>query len=156
MRVYALMSVTISVLLAASASAQQTGDPVPLQGVSEDLWSVLFKLAVAVVVIVALIYVTMLLLRKLSLGRAGIMGSKGSLEIIERSYFAPKKSVCLMRVGTKVFVVGVSDAGINMLADVSDQEFEVLAKRKQKQKTLGFKAHLQQAMTHLSTLVSKH
>lgn len=138
-----------------SASAQHGGEAIPVPSVSEDLLPIMLKLAVAVIVIVALIYLTMLFIRKFSLGRAGILGGKGSLEIIERSYFAPKKFVCLMRVGTKVFLVGVSESNINLVADVSDQEFPVLSKRKSKEKTPGFKSYLQQAKTHFSTLVSK-
>jgi len=141
----------------ASASAQQGGDPepIPVPGVSENLWPVMLKLLVAVIVIVALIYLTMLFMRKFSLGRAGILGGKGSLEIMERSYFAPKKFVCLIRVGKKVLLVGVSDNNVNLVADVSDQEFPALAKGKSKQKTPGFKAYLQQARAHLSTMLSK-
>lgn len=137
------------------AFAQESGEPVAIPNVSDDLWPVMIKLAVAVVVIVAMIYVTMLLLRKISLGRGGLMGTKSSLELLERSYFAPKKFVCLMRVGKKVLLIGVSDNAINLVADVSDQTFPALEKRKAKEKITGFKEHFQHARSHFTTLISK-
>ena len=142
-------------ILGRSAFAQQAINPVPIPNVSDELWPVMMKLAVAVLVIVAMIYITMLLARKLSLGRAGVMGGRGSLEMLERSYFAPRKFVCLMRVGKRVLLLGVSDNAINLVADVSDQEFSVLEKRKSKEKTPGFKNYLRQAKSHFSTLMSK-
>lgn len=150
-----IMCTTVLAMLGQSAHAQQETDPVPIPNVSDDLWPIMVKLAVAVFVIVGLIYVTMLLVRKFSLGRAGIMGGKASLEMLERSYFAPKKFVCLMRVGKRVLLLGVSDNAINLVADVSDQEFPVLQKRKSKEKPPGFKDYLQQAKSHFTTLVSK-
>ena len=127
---------------------------------SEGLLPALLKLGVAIIVVVGLIYVFMLVLKKLSLGRTGLMGGKGNLQVIERSYFAQKKFVCLMRVGEKVLLLGVSDNNINLVADVSDQDFAAMEKAKQdakqlKGKGMPFRSYLQQAKTHLSTLTSK-
>lgn len=143
------------ILLGPAALAQQGGKPVPLPGVTDDLLPTIIKLVVAVTVIIALIYLSMLLLRKLTMGRTGIMGGTRAIEMLERSHFAPKKFICLMRVGQKVFLLGVTENNINLVADVSDQEFPAPAKNKAKEKVPAFKTYLKQARTHLSTLVSK-
>lgn len=143
------------ILFGSAAFAQESEQDVPLPGVTDGLFPVLMKLGLALLVIVVLIYVAMLVLRKFSLGRAGIMGGKGSLEVLERSYFAPKKFVCLLRVEKKVLLVGVSENNINLVADVSDQDFAALEKKQEKTKYSSFTEYFKQARTQLSTFVSK-
>lgn len=143
-------------LLSTVAYGQEGGtEPEAIPSMSESLWPALMKLGVAVLVIVVLIYVSMVVLRKFTLGKSGIMGGKGALEVLERSYFAPKKFVCLMRVGEKVLLLGVSDTNINLVADVSDQEFSAPTKKGAREKGSSFKTYLQQARSHLSTLTAK-
>lgn len=147
---------SIAVLtLCSVAFGQEGAQPEPLPNMSEGLWPALMKLAVAVLVIVVLIYVSMVVLRKFTLGKSGILGGKGSLEVLERSYFAPKKFVCLMRVGEKVLLLGVSENNVNLVADVSDQAFSAPAKKGAREKGSSFKSYLQQARSHLSTLTAK-
>lgn len=150
------LALTICALVFCSpVIAQQGEEQLPVPAVSEDLWPVMMKLALAVLVVVVLIYITMLLLRKVSLGRAGILGGKGSLEVLERSYFAPKKMVCLLRVGEKVLLVGVSDYSVNLVADVSDQDLTTNESKGSKKAGVGFSSYLERAKSHLSTIVSK-
>jgi flagellar biogenesis protein FliO len=151
-----ILSLTIfASVLCSPVFAQQGEEQLPVPAVSEDLWPVMMKLALAVLVVVVLIYITMLLLRKVSLGRAGILGGKGSLEVLERSYFAPKKMVCLLRVGEKVLLVGVSDNSVNLVADVSDQDLTTNDPKASKKTGAGFGSYLERAKSHLSTIVSK-
>lgn len=113
------------------------------------------KMIVAVAAIVILIYVFAILAKRFSLGRSGKFGGAGSLHIIERSYFSPKKFICLARVGEKVLLLGVSESSINLVADVSDQDFSIEDKKKEKNQRTSFKTYFQQAKSGLSTLVSK-
>ncbi len=112
------------------------------------------KMIVAVGAIVILIYVFAILAKRFSLGKSRKFGG-GSLHIVERSYFSPKKFICLARVGEKVLLLGVSESNINLVADVSDQDFSFEDKKKEKNQRTSFKAHLRQAKSGLSTLVSK-
>lgn len=145
----------IAIAMSSTVFGQDGSEPVPLPDVADGLWPAMMKLAIAVVVIVALIYVTMVVLRKFTLGKSGILGGKGSLEILERSYFAPKKFVCLMRVGEKVLLLGVSENNVNLVSDVSDQKFSAPVKKGATEKGTSFRTYLQQARSHLSTLTSK-
>ncbi len=152
-----MLKTVVAIILAGCPTllAQTGGDVLPLPNVTQDLLPTLAKLGVLLIVIVVLIYVTMIVLRKFSLGRSGFTGGKGSLEVLERNYFAPKKFVCLLRVEKKVLLVGVAENNINLIADVSDQDFESLDASKKKSAAKSFGSYLKNARTQLSALVSK-
>ena len=150
-----VIAAAVGMLDLATAYAQEKIDPSEPPAVSDQMWPMMIKLAVAVVVVVALIYVTTLLLKKLSFGRSGFAGNEGALEVLERSYFAPKKFVCLLRVQQKVLLVGVSENGINLVADVSDQHFPPSRKQAKGSKAASFKSILETAKSQLSTVFSK-
>jgi flagellar biogenesis protein FliO len=154
-QVLSIGAVIAAIPVAGPLLAQDSTKAVGVPSVSDGLWPAMLKLALAVVVIIGLIYVSMILLRKLSLQRSGVFGSRGSLELLERSYFSPKKFVCLMRVGKKMLLVGVSENGINLVADVSDQEFPAHAPDAKKGSGASFKNYFQQAKAHLSSIASK-
>jgi len=155
MRIFPTVFAAAAIAMTSSVFGQEGVEPVPLPDVSDGLWPAMMKLAIAVIVIVALIYVSMIVMRKFTLGKSGILGGKGSLEVLERSYFAPKKFVCLMRVGEKVLLLGVSESNVNLVADVSDQNFSPPDKKGTREKGSPFRTYLQQARSHLSTLTSK-
>lgn len=155
MRMFPTLFAAAATAMTSPVFGQEGVEPVPLPDVSDGLWPAMMKLAVAVIVIVALIYVSMIVMRKFTLGKSGILGGKGSLEVLERSYFAPKKFVCLMRVGEKVLLLGVSESNVNLVADVSDQNFSAPVKNGAREKGSPFRTYLQQARSHLSTLTSK-
>ena len=88
----------------------------------ESLAGPLFKLLLALVVVVGGIYGFLIVLRRM-------MGSKFSanrgnrlLETIETTYIAQKKSVSLIRYGDKAVLVGVADNSISVLAELSKDE----------------------------------
>lgn len=84
----------------------------------------LFKLGLALLLIVGLIYVSILMLKKLSYGKMGKQGLSGTIEIVDRHHLSPKKQLCLVKIENKHFLVGVTDQAVNLVADVSDQEFK--------------------------------
>ncbi len=152
---YHLLTIICAVLAPVSiVFGQDKNEPVAVPQISDELWPSMIKMVVAVAAIVILIYAFALLAKRFSLSRSGRFGG-GSLQILERSYFSPKKFICLARVGKKVLLLGVSETSINLVADVSDQDFPVEDKKKTKNQGTSFKTYLQQAKSGLSTLVSK-
>jgi len=148
--------VACTLLLAMSSTfGQDQTEPISVPQISEELWPSMVKMVVAVAAIVILIYVFAILAKRFSLSRSGRFGGGGSLHILERSYFSPKKFICLARVGEKVLLLGISESSINLVADVSDQEFSIEDKKKEKNQRTSFKTYFQQAKSGLSTLVSK-
>jgi flagellar biogenesis protein FliO len=110
---------------------------------------------VAVGVVILLIYLSVMFLKRMSVGRSGRFGAAGSLEVLERCYFAPKSFMCIARVGEKTVVLGVTETNVNFLADVSDQDFSSKVAEKRSVKGKSFKTYLNQARAHLMSLSAK-
>jgi len=84
----------------------------------------LFKLGMALLLIVALIYISIMMLKKLSNGKMGKQGLTGTIEVVDRHHLSPKKQLCLIKIENKHFLIGVTEQAVNLVADVSDQEFK--------------------------------
>ena len=112
----------------------------------------LFKLAMALLLIVALIYVSIIMLKKLSYGKMGKQGMSGTIEVVDRHHLSPKKQLCLIKIENKHFLVGVTDQAVNLVADVSDQEFKKRdAVAKPEYQGFSFKRFFSEAKLNLPT-----
>ena len=58
-------------------------------------------------------------------GQFGFLKNMNAVSVISNTYLAPKKSLAMVRVNKQVFLLGVSDNGINMLSEI-DEVAEVL------------------------------
>ncbi|HHI03172.1 MAG: hypothetical protein DRP51_10850 [Candidatus Zixiibacteriota bacterium] len=112
-----------------------------LKANDESLVGPLVKLLLALIVVVAGIYLFLVVLRRM-------MGSKFSanrgnrlLETIETTYIAQKKSVSLIRYGDKAVLVGVAENSISVLAELSKEETnEIICDCKVGKREAGFKS----------------
>jgi len=109
--------------LAQEMAADSTARIMP-PAFSESVIPSLFKLGLALLVIIVLIYLSVLMLKKMSSTRLGKSGNAGSIEVVDRHFLAPKKQLCLVKVSKRYFLVGATEQAINLLADVSDQDLE--------------------------------
>jgi len=80
----------------------------------------LLKLLGALVLILVIIYGSVWLMKRVSQGK--LAGKGDIINVIERRYLAPKQAVCLIRVGEQNLLVGLSEHGINHIADVDISE----------------------------------
>jgi flagellar protein FliO/FliZ len=88
----------------------------------ESAYGSIFKMLAALVVVIGCIYGGLYLLGRL-MGRRGKGAAGGrNLELLESTYVGPKKSVSLLRVGERSVLVGVTESGISMLTELSEQE----------------------------------
>lgn len=77
----------------------------------------LTRIAVSLGVIVVIIYLSVFGLKKMSGGRIG--GRKGNtIQIIEQTYLAPKKSVCLVKLADRAVLLGITEGGITLLTEM--------------------------------------
>ncbi len=53
-------------------------------------------------------------------GQFGFLKNMNAVSVISNTYLAPKKSLAMVRVNKQVFLLGVSDNGINMLSEIDD------------------------------------
>jgi len=117
---------------AAAASAQDVADMTPPPAAGTDTTAAsqhftpsltgtvlpsLTRIAVSLGVIVFIIYLTVFVLKKMSGGRIG--GKKGTtIQIIEQTYLAPKKSVCLLKLADRAVLLGITEGGITLLTEM--------------------------------------
>jgi len=137
------------------AVAQNQGETPPSQE-GEEFTSVtgmlapsLLRIAGSLVVIVVFIYGAVFVLRKLSGNRVGGSGRDKTVRLVEQTYLAPKKSVCLLKMADRAVLVGVTDSRISMLTEM---EWEALPKKTQQladTQNGGFQNLLGEAATRL-------
>ena len=88
-----------------------------MPSLTESVLPSLTRIGLSLCVIVAIIYLTIFLLKKLSGNRIG--GKKGTaIQVVETTYLAPKKSVCLLKLADRAVLVGITDNNINLLTEL--------------------------------------
>lgn len=80
------------------------------------------RLVVSLVLIIGLIYLSLFLLKKSSFGLK--KNKSGDLvQVLERSYISPKKGIFIVKIGSRVVALGVTETQINLLSEVNvDQD----------------------------------
>jgi flagellar biogenesis protein FliO len=105
------------------ADTSEAGKEIMMPGVSGEMGSTLLKMGLALLLIIVLIYLSVFMLKRLSTGRMGRQSLSGAIEVVDRHFLSPKKQVCILKVEKKYLLVGVTEQAVNLVADVSDQEF---------------------------------
>jgi flagellar protein FliO/FliZ len=101
---------------AAGVQNEISGDDVYTPSVTETVLPSMTRIGLSLMVIVIIIYLAVFALRKFSGNSMG--GKKGkTVQIIEQTYLAPKKSVFLLKLADRAVLVGVTDTNINMLTE---------------------------------------
>jgi len=79
--------------------------------------SLILRLFLSLVLIIGLIYLSLFLLKKSSLGlkknRAGDL-----IQVLEKCYISPKKGIFIVKVGSKLLALGVTETQINLLSEL--------------------------------------
>jgi flagellar biosynthetic protein FliO len=152
-----LLLLFLSVNIAfAQESQADTARAVQTPGLSENVGPTLLRMGVALLLIIGLIYLSVLMLKKFSTARMGKQGMGGTINVVDRHHLAPKKQLCLVKVDKKYLLVGVTDQAVNLVADVSDQDFERKeAVAKPQYQGFSFKKLLSDARMNLP-MFSKH
>lgn len=123
-----IVALLILLCLSGSVLAQSmAGDStshISTPGISDQMFPTLFRLGIALLVIVVLIYISVLMLKKVSNARMGKQSLPGTINVVDRHHLSPKKQLCLVKVDKKYLLVGVTEQAVNLVADVSDQNFE--------------------------------
>ena len=90
-------------------------DGIPPMG--SDLGPTLLQLVGAMLLIVAVIYASMWLMKRYTIGKTGNGGEL--IEIIERRHLSPKQALYVIRVGEQHLLIGVTEGGISKLSEVA-------------------------------------
>ncbi|MDA0745099.1 MAG: flagellar biosynthetic protein FliO [bacterium] len=101
--------------LANSAVLQQATSQLP------NTYSLLARMGLSLLVVIALIWLATHLLKRFSGGRIS-SGASARIQVLERTYIAPKKAVYIVRIGSRALAVGVTDTQMNTLAELDPEE----------------------------------
>ncbi|MEW6266646.1 MAG: flagellar biosynthetic protein FliO [Thermodesulfobacteriota bacterium] len=103
--------VAASLLLSAAAAAAQEAPG----GDAPDLFLAGFKMAGALILVIAGLWLTFYLLRRSGLNRTRLFGGQEIIRIIATRALAPKKYIALVEVGDSVLTLGVTAEHISCL-----------------------------------------
>lgn len=130
-------------------AAAVTEETAEVPNVSDMLVPSLTRIALSLLAIIVVIYAVVYLLRRLSGNRVGGGRRNKSIQMVEQTYLAPKKSVCLLKMADRAVLVGVTDTQISMLTEM---EWEAMPQEIQKAggtRQPGFQGTLNDAVGRL-------
>jgi flagellar biosynthetic protein FliO len=129
---------------APSTTAADTAAYVGTSLLLQDSVPSLARIIVALLVIVVVIYATVFLLRRLSGNR--LSGGRGkTIQVIEQTYLAPKKSVCLLKLADRAVLIGITDTSISTLTEMEWDSLPPDVIKKLAQPPAGFPGMLNEA-----------
>lgn len=118
---------------------------------NDSVASSIFKLIGALLLVVIGIYGFIFVLKRMMGQKLSGNRRNNLIEVLETSYVAQKKSVSLIRFVDRSVLVGVSDSGINVLAELTREETDkITAGIAQDQPVIGFKNILKDAGAKLT------
>lgn len=83
----------------------------------------MFRTIVVLLIIAAMIYAFLYLLKKFTKGRFMLKGSPAdALEIVERIPLSTKQEICLLRIKNSILVLGVTEQSISVLKEMAKTE----------------------------------
>lgn len=88
-----------------------------LPGFSEMVLPSMTRIGFSLLLIIGIIYAVVFLMKKFTGKRFGASGRAKNIQLIEQTYLAPKKSVCLLKLGERAVVVGITETNVNLLTE---------------------------------------
>lgn len=119
------------------------------EGLSGMVLPSLTRIALSLMAIIGIIYGSVFLLRKLTGHRLGSGGHKGAIQLVEKTFLAPKKSVCLLKLADRAVLIGVTETNINLLTEFDWSELPQQTFAKPKGQPIKFQRMLNQAAGRL-------
>ncbi len=76
----------------------------------------------SILIVIGLLLLFLYLLRRFIYRPPGAMAAGGEFEMLRQFHLGPKKSICLVRVWDRLFLLGVTETSITRLMEVTDPE----------------------------------
>lgn len=83
-----------------------------------SLFALGIRVAFVLIFIIVLIFLAVLILKRVMSGRRAGVYMPGAVEILGMTYIAPRKSVAIIKVLNRAYIVGITDSGINKLGEI--------------------------------------
>jgi flagellar biosynthetic protein FliO len=115
--------VLLGLVWVVGGAGSQPADPL-VQGstMNDDTGKMLLDAFIKLMIVLVLIYVVFLVLRRWQSGK--VVARKRRLSIAETLRLSPRQSICLVRVGSRELLVGVTDQAMSLLSEVDPEEME--------------------------------
>jgi flagellar biosynthetic protein FliO len=97
-------------------------DPAASPVVAPPWWALSLDLAWKLALIVALIYLTVWLLRRFMNGTRGAAWRPGAVNVLDTTFLAPNRALYLVELGERVLLLGATPTQLSTLSEVADPE----------------------------------
>ena len=144
---------SIAALSIAVSSVTLFADDKPIPGLASDVGPTLLQLLGAMLLIIVIIYASVWLMKRYSLGKVVTGGNL--ITVVERRHLSPKQAIYLIKVGEKHLLIGASESGINKLSDLEQTDIaEPQVSKNPATQSSKFSQVLKQAKSSLMPLLS--
>jgi flagellar protein FliO/FliZ len=104
----------------ATPSAALAAAAAPLDVPVPDTFGLIVKMVLSLAVVLIVIWLAVQAARRMP-GRTGGM-RRSNVHVLDRTYLAPKKAICIVRIGSRYLALGVTDAQISALAELDPED----------------------------------
>ena len=115
-----LMMLALSALLTPAAATPPAVVGSPFRAPETAAWPLGVDIIAKLVAVIALIYATAAVARRYLLRAPSF--SRSAVRVLDTTSLAPKKSVYLLEIGSRVLVVGSTESSLSILAEFTDPE----------------------------------
>jgi flagellar biosynthetic protein FliO len=119
---FIMIPMSASLAWAADAAPDPWAGGAASPGGETSMIGLLFRIAVSLAFIVLLIWGAVWVMRRFSDGGLRPSAGEGLVEVLGRTYIAPKKSVYVLRVGDRALAVGVTESTLTPLVELDLEE----------------------------------
>lgn len=120
------------------------------QETSSSLMMSFAKMMLGLVVVLITAFISLRLFKK----HFGIKSEHGWLQVIAYDSIGHNKGICLVKVGEKTLVLGVTEQNINKLSELTSTEMDEIQRQfsKEPEERFGFDNHLQESIKRMQSL----
>lgn len=108
----------LGLLLACAAPVHASLDGSEVEAISNlDFGAALLRMVISLVVVIAIMIVALKLLQRMLRARGTVPGGRGDLRVVDHVRLEPGRSVHLVRIGDRFFLIGAAEGGVSLIAD---------------------------------------
>ena len=94
------------------------------EGKSYNYWGEFVNMIITLMIVVALIFISVIVLKKVMRSRMHHINRGARIKIIERRPINQKASLYLVDIAGKIVMIGESPAGLNLITELPDMKIE--------------------------------
>ncbi len=103
-------------------TSEERGDFLAMAEAEPAGWQVVLGVIGSLALVVVVVYSSLWVIRVVLLRRSALAGRDSLVRILERTFLAPNRSLYLVEVGERLFLLGATDSQVNMLAELDREE----------------------------------